>query len=78
MQDTTATLGSRTDRGDFLNEPISDRTSVRHALAEIFELGRAADGWDSGTHPFTNWGYPTRLDWVLANHDRLSAIKTGG
>lgn len=58
-------------------ETISERTSVRHGLAESFELGRAAGAWDNITHPFTNWGYRDSLAHTLANHRRFSAIKTG-
>lgn len=58
-------------------QTIPERTTVRHGLAEQYELGRAADSWDNVPHPFTNWGYANRLAWELANIDRLSAIKTG-
>ena len=41
----TATMGTNVN-GKFLNEPMSDRTTVRHGWAEQIELGRAVEAWD--------------------------------
>jgi len=72
-----ATLATRiANSTDFLSEPVSDRTSVRHGLAEILELGFRAEGaWDSISHPFSNWGYKDRLDYQLSNHSSIAKAK---
>ncbi len=64
------------DSSSFLDTIVMDRASVRHALAEIIELGPRAEGaWDSISHPFTNWGYENRLAYQLANHTAIATAK---
>jgi len=66
-----ATVGTRITgspwqpEGAWHNSPIPDRTSVRHAWAKQIE-GTNHDH-DTQQHPYTNWGYTNRLDWVLAD-----------
>ena len=46
------------------NQLIPERTTVRHEWARIIEGTDAPD--DEVTHPYSNWGYANRLDFVLA------------
>ncbi len=62
MTNATSTYGMKTPAGDFFNATVSERTSVRHSNALVLE-GTAHD-WDQSTHPYTNWGFENRLDWM--------------
>ena len=43
-----------------------DRTRHMQAL----QIERTPIEHDATPHPYTNWGYATKLAWTLANHPR--------
>lgn len=62
-----ATISTRLSNGEWHHSTVPERTTVRHGLGWIVEVGNRAEDSDTTTVPYSNWGYRDRLDYTLHN-----------